>query len=388
MVDRAYDTVGPDLLAELTDFTFALRLAGVAVTIDGSMAFLRTVAGLNSRDHVQIYWAGRNTLCEGPADFGIYDETFNWFFRREIPVRPARPVGRRSVVRLVTADGVTSRDAHTRSTATDGHDVNGHQLDGHQLDGHRPDGLELDGGTADPELIPHDDLTGLAEDELAELTALVRLLDPVPTRRRSVADSGRSLAAVLRSAGQDGLGRRLGVRPRTLVLLVDVSDSMAGHAEAVLRFAHAARRALGSGCLVHTIGHPMRDLSTALDGADPVEALDAAAELIPGWNGTAPLGQSLWSFLDDSAHRRLTRGAVVVVVSDGCDRGSSQLLIEQARRLSRTSRTFVWVNPNPAVDGLAPATRGLLAVRPFCDHLFAGQALTALGELMNVAGDA
>jgi uncharacterized protein with von Willebrand factor type A (vWA) domain len=374
MADPTYDAVGPELVAELTDFTFALRLAGVAVTIDGSMSFLRTVAGLDSHDHVQLYWAGRHTLCEGPADFDIFDETFNWFFRREVPTRPIKPVGRRSVVRLVTADDMAPGDAH-------------HHRPTPHLD-HDLDGL-LDGRATDPELIPHDTVADLPEDELAELTALVRLLDPAPTgRRRTRADAGRSLKAVLRSAGQDGLGLRLGTRPRTLVVLVDVSDTMAEHAEPVLRFAHTARRALGPGCEVHTIGHPSLSLSTALDTPDADDALDLTAELVPGWTGSPPLGQALWAFLDDQTHRRLTRGAVVVVVSDGCDRGSSQLLIEQARRLSRTSRSFLWINPHPAVDGRAPASRGLLAVRPFCDQLFAGEALTALGELMDVAPDA
>lgn len=372
MVDPRQDAVGHELVAELTDFTFALRLAGIAVTIDGSMSFLRTVAGLDSHDHVQLYWAGRTTLCEGAADFDIYDETFNWFFRREVPTRPIRPVGRRSVVRLVTADDMAPGDAHHRAAAHLGPDL---------------DGL-LDGRPTVPELIPHEDVASLADDELAELTALVRLLEPAPSgRRRTPADAGRSLKAVLRG-GPDSLGVRLGVRPRTLVVLVDVSDTMAEHATAVLRFAHAARRALGNGCEVHTIGHPSLSLSAALDTPDPDDALDAAAELVPGWTGSAPLGQALWAHLDDTAHRRSIRGAVVVVVSDGCDRGSSQLLIEQARRLSRTSRSFLWVNPNPAVDGLAPASRGLHAVRPFCDHLFAGQALTALGELMDIASDA
>ncbi len=377
MVDPTYDAVGPELVAELTDFTFALRLAGVAVTIDGSMDFLRAVAGLDSHDHVQLYWAGRSTLCEGPADFGIYDETFNWFFRRAVPTRPPRPVGRRSVVRLVTADDVAPDDARHRPRSA------GPASAASDLD------ALLDGATAEPELIRHDDLDQLGEDELTELTSLVRLLEPAsPGRRRSALETGRSLRAVLRAAGPDGLGLRLGTRPRTMVVLVDVSDTMAAHAEPVLRFAHTARRALGGGCEVHTIGHPSLSLSRALDTPDADEALDAAAELVPGWTTAAPLGQSLWAYLDDQAHRRATRGAVVVVVSDGCDRGSSPLLIEQARRLARTSRSFLWINPHRATDGLAPAPRGLLAVRPFCDQLFAGQALTGLGELMDATRDA
>lgn len=372
MVDPTYDAVGPERVAELTDFTFALRLAGVAVTIDGSMAYLREVAGLESHDHVQLYWAGRRTLCEGVGDADIYDETFNWFFRREVPSRAPGGTrsGRRSVIRLVTADDVEPGDAHPRS---------------HRRAPAEEPVVFPDGPRPEAELIPHDDLAGLDEDELAELTALVRLLEPAPGGRRpSPAEAVRSLRTALTGAGAD-FGLRLGVRPRSMVVLIDVSRTMAAHAPAVLEFAHSARRALGAGCEVHTIGHPARSLSALLDESD---AESAVADLLPDWTGNDVLGAALATFLDEHSHRRLVRGAVVVVVSDGCDRGSSQLLIEQARRLGRVSRSFLWINPHHAVDGRAPANRGLLAVRPFCDQLFAGQALTGLAELMDPAHDA
>ncbi|MEO5834219.1 MAG: VWA domain-containing protein [Nakamurella sp.] len=387
MVDPTYDAVGPERVAELTDFTFALRLAGVAVTIEGSMSFLREVAELESHDHVQLYWAGRRTLCDGAGDGDIYDETFNWFFRREVPVRAPRPAGRRSVFRLVTADDVAPGDAHTR----DAHTRDAHPRDHHTRDQHFEGDHVLfpDGPRPEPEMIPHDDLAELSEDELVELTALIRLLEPVtPGRRGTRADAIRSLRSVFRTDSTDGPGLRLGTRPRSVVVLVDVSDTMAPHAAPVLAFAHAARRALGAGCEVHSIGRPEISLSEALDDPDPTDAAAAVEALLPGWTGNDTLGQALNRFLDEHGHRRLVRGAVVIVVSDGCDRGSSQLLIEQARRLGRVSRLFLWINPHPAVDGRAPATRGLLAVRPFCDHLLAGDALTALGELMDSSRDA
>lgn len=379
MVDPTYDAVGPERVAELTDFTFALRLAGVAVTIEGSMSFLREVAGLASHDHVALYWAGRRTLCEGAGDADIYDETFNWFFRREAPARVHRPAGRRSVFRLVTADDIAPDDATPTSR--------GHRR--RHPDHHADHVAFPDGPRPVPEMIPHEDLTQLAEDELAELTALVRLLEPVPTGHRATpSDAVRSLRSVWRGTGGDAHGLRLGTRPRSVVVLIDVSLTMAPHAAPVLGFAHAARRALGAGCEVHSLGHPQLSLSAALDDPDPAVAVDHVEGLLPAWTGNDTLGQALSSFLDEHGHRRLVRGSVVIVVSAGCDRGSSQLLIEQARRLSRVSRSFLWINPHPAVDGRAPATRGLLAARPFCDHLLAGQALTALAELMDPGRDA
>lgn len=373
MVDPTYDAVGPERVAELTDFTFALRLAGVAVTIDGSMAFLREVAGLDAHDQVQLYWAGRRTLCGGSGDGDIYDETFNWFFRGEAPVRAPRPAGRRSVVRLVTADDLAPGDAVGARRTVD--------------QPTEPFVVFPDGPRPAPEMIIHDDLAELSEDQRAELTALVRLLEPAPTDRHP-GQPGRSLWSAWRGAGTDAHEPRLGVRPRSLIVLLDVSDTMAPHAPVALAFAHAARRALGTGCQVNTIGHPALSLSTALDDPDRASALDTVAAVLPVWSGSDALGSALRAFLDDSRHRRSVRGAVVIVVSAGCDRGSSHLLIEQARRLARVSRSFLWVNPHRAVHGRAPATRGLVAVRPFCDYLLAGHALTALAELMDTGGDA
>ena len=88
------------MLAELTDFTFALRLAGLDVTIERTMKFLRAVADLGSLDEVQMFRVGRSTLCEEPADFDIYDDTFNWFFRQCGPLRTSWVRGGRAGRRL------------------------------------------------------------------------------------------------------------------------------------------------------------------------------------------------------------------------------------------------------------------------------------------------
>ncbi len=178
------------------------------------------------------------------------------------------------------------------------------------------------------------------------------------------------------------------------MLLLDVSKSMAPHADRLLRFAHAAKGRLRGGCEVFSLGDSVHRLSPALAVRDPQSALVAAASVVPQWNNDTDLGHALRGFLDQHGQRGLARDAVVIVISDGCARGSAALLGEQARRLQRMARSFIWVDPDapeqerPDHDGSGPAAGGLLAVQPFCDHLVAGHALATLGELMDLARDA
>lgn len=343
---------GEELVAELTDFTFALRLAGLDVTIDRSMGFLRAVAGLDSVDHVQLFWAGRSTLCVEPADFDIFDDTFNWFFRRPLPTQARRAGGHRPGIRLVDTDSGAVLEIGSRA--------------------------RLDAGA--PGVLQHRDLAELSDDERAELGALLRLLDP-STPRRSALRPPPIRQQLTRS-------RTLGTRPRKLVLLLDASDSMAPHAEPLLRFAHAARRRLGNGCEVFTLGSTLTRLSEVLADRDQERALDAVSGVLPGWSGGTRIGQALQSFLDQHGQRGMARGAVVIVFSDGWERGSPDLLVRQTRRLSRLTRSLIWVNPHQDEAGMAPVQGGIVAVRPFLDHLLAGGSLTALGELMDIAHDA
>ena len=368
MADHAFDAAGAELVAELTDFTFALRLAGLPVTIERSMSFLRAVAGLDSFDPVQLFWAGRSTLCVEPGDFDIFDDTFNWYFRREVPAavrRPARPA-----VRLVPV----ARDGRTESPV-------------------------LPAGPAAPAVLRHQDLSELSDAERAELASLLRLLDPPPVRRPgrhtpTPPRGGRSdphpmLRSVLRGGGEMMAKRRLtGTRPRRLVLLLDVSAMMSPYSDPVLRFAHAAKRRLGPGCEVFGLGAALTRLSEVLTEQDPQRAVAAASVAIPEWSDGTRLGQALQAFLDQHGQRGMARGAVVIVVSNGSVRENATHLAEQARRLSRLTRSLIWVNPQSGENGYAPAHQGLIAVQPFCDHLLAGHSLAGLGELMDIAPDA
>jgi uncharacterized protein with von Willebrand factor type A (vWA) domain len=121
-----------------------------------------------------------------------------------------------------------------------------------------------------------------------------------------------------------------------------------------------------------------------LRGRDPQDALQAAADAIPDWSGGTRLGESLRAFLDIWGQRGTARGSVVVIASDGWERGDASLLAEQMARLARLAHRVLWINPHRGREGFAPATAGMTAALPYIDELLAGHTVDALSEVAEV----
>ena len=177
-------------------------------------------------------------------------------------------------------------------------------------------------------------------------------------------------------------------RPRRLVLLIDVSGSMAPYADALLRFAHAASRCRPAGTEMFTVGTRLTRVTRELRLRDPDAALAAAGRAMPDWSGGTRLGDVLKAFLDRWGQRGVARGAVVVLCSDGWERGDPAELGQQLARLARLAHRVVWVNPHKGRDGFAPVTGGMLAALPHIDDLVAGHSFAALEELADVIAHA
>jgi uncharacterized protein with von Willebrand factor type A (vWA) domain len=195
---------------------------------------------------------------------------------------------------------------------------------------------------------------------------------------------------MLREAGEPAalLLRTRQSKPRRLVLLVDVSGSMAPYADLLLRFAHAATRTQPMTTEVFTIGTRLTRITRELRQRDPDRALASAGKTIPDWSGGTRLGQALKAFLDRWGQRGTARGAVVVLCSDGWERGDPAQLGEQVRRLRRLAHAVVWVNPHKGKDGFAPVTGGMVAALPHVDQLVAGHSFESLRRVTEVIGDA
>jgi hypothetical protein len=243
----------------------------------------------------------------------------------------------------------------------------------------------------------------LAELSPADRTALSQLMsafalrgDLKRTRRRTADNHGdfdrrRIVRQLLHTGGEPVRlpKQRARTRPRRVVLLVDVSGSMTPYADALLRFAHAARHSRGAPTTeVFTMGTRLTRVTRALGHRDPDEALRHVMQAVPDWSGGTRLGELVKQFLDNWGQRGLARGAVTVVLSDGWERGDIDLLREQMARLHRLAHRVVWANPRAGRPGFAPVAAGMAAALPYVDDFVEGHTLTALERVAAVVAGA
>lgn len=352
----------------------ALRSAGVPAGPDRVAEAVRAVAALDPGDRDAVYWAGRLSLCAGPDDIARYDAVFAALFAGDLP--RVRPRARHTVRGLPIALAGTDGD--------DGVEEGG------------PEQAVLRAAASTVETLRHKDVTALSAAEKAllrrALAALTLPGEPRPSRRRRPTthageiDPRRTVRELLRSGGEPVRPRyrTRATRPRPVVLLVDVSGSMSGYADALLRFAHAASRRRGARTEVFTLGTRLTRVTRELASPDPDTALAAVSAAVPDWSGGTRLGVLLREFLDRWGQRGAARGATVVILSDGWERDDPALLAAQMRRLALLAHRIVWANPRKARPGFAPLAGGLVAALPYVDDFVEGHSLAALRELASV----
>ncbi|MCW3012438.1 MAG: hypothetical protein JWO90_2842, partial [Solirubrobacterales bacterium] len=194
-------------------------------------------------------------------------------------------------------------------------------------------------------------------------------------------DLPRTLRASLRTGGEPIHIARRGPTPvpRPLVLLLDVSGSMAPYSRMLMQYAQAAsvaRRQVEA----FAFGTRLTRITLELRDRDPDRALERASAAVEDWSGGTRIGAALGE-LSRTHGRRLGRGAVVVILSDGWDRGKPELLASEMARLRRSTHRTIWLNPLKATPGYAPLARGMAAALPHTDHFLAGNSLRSLAEL-------
>ncbi|MCY7340847.1 MAG: VWA domain-containing protein [Pseudonocardia sp.] len=368
-------TGASDLTRTLVGFARTLRAAGVPASVDRLHQTVTAASHLDVARRRDLYWAGRLTLCAGPDDLERYDRAFAAYFAGE----QAPPVRRVPPVQVVRPVAVPGPERDPRNDDRDDPD-----------DPDRPPAAT----SSELEVLRHRDLAALTTAERDVVRRLIAAIDPVGETRLSrrhrpsssgVVDPRRTVRAMLRRGGEPvRLERRVRrVRPRRLVLIVDVSGSMQPYADAFLRFAHAAARRR-AGTEVFTVGTRLTRVTREMRGRDPSTALLAVSGAVPDWSGGTRLGELMKAFLDRWGQRGVARGAVVVVASDGWERGDAGLLGEQMQRLSRLAHRVVWVNPHRGQPGYAPMTAGMLAALPSVDDFVDGHSLAALERLAAV----
>ncbi len=324
----------------LVGFARRLRAEGVAVGPGRVIDFCRAAALLPAEG---LYWAGRATLLSRPEDIPAYDRIFGGIEDEE-PLR----------VRVRVAE-------------------------------------EELAPASEVEQLREKSFSELTDEELAGLAALMRQVElAIPlrrSRRREAARAGspdlrRTLRRSFRTGGDplELAWKRRRRQRRRLVVVLDISGSMADYSRALLVFAHAALRA-DARWEAFAFGTRLTRLTTALAASDADEALARAAGDIVDWSGGTRIGESLKRFLDEYGHGGLARGAVVILCSDGLEIGDAELLAAQMARLSRLAHRIVWLNPLQEDPAYEPLARGMRAALPYVDVFASGHNLASLEEL-------
>ena len=357
----------------LVAFTRTVRHAGVAVSADRTQAFLRATSIADAGDRQGLFWAGRSTLCSSPEDLERYDAAFRAWFSDEPPPRLHGEPSTRTVQRAsLEPEASGEREGEEQAVRA---------------------------LASANEVLRHRDIAQLSAAERHSLATLFAGLRVDPPRRRSPRrgpshrgeiDPRRTLREQLQRAGEPGplRHRRPRTKARRVVLLVDVSGSMEPYADSLLRLGHRMSHAVPGRVEVFTIGTRLTRVTTALRLRDPDEALEAAGQSVPDWSGGTRLGESIRAFTVRWGQRGMARGSVVVIASDGWERGDPRLLGEQVARLQRLAHTVVWMNPHRGKVGYQPVQGGIAAALPYVDQLVAGHSLASFAELLKVVAHA
>ena len=373
----------PDLAAPPADiavaFTQLLRGLGLSVPTSCTHTFAAALCetGLDDRD--TTYWVGRSTLVRRMEDIALYDRAFAVFFE-----------GRRS---NGLDEPLEEPLSITIAVDTDDDD----SADGDDADATDEEVIELRFSAT--EILRHKDFADYSPDELAQAQELMSHLSLIgapraslrrgPTSRRtSTPDIRRTVRSAIRAGGEPIERHHLAPTPRLrrLVLLLDVSGSMEPYARALLRFVHAAvagRQKVEA----FALGTRLTRITRELASRDPDIAVRAAGQRVTDWSGGTRLGSGLRQFNDDWGVRGLARNSVVVILSDGWDRGDPDELGAEMQRLQRVTHRLIWVNPLKVTPGYAPLARGMAAALPYVDRFVEGHSVAAMEELTRVIAE-
>lgn len=361
-------------------FTRVLRGAGVQVPTSSTIAFGEALGVLGIDDRDETYWAGKATLVRRPEDHEIYDRAFTVFWEH------------------ASANTVFGFEEEEQIHLVVDSDDEDDQDDGPEA-AEPSDEPTIELRFSATEVLRNKDFADYTDDELIEAQQLMSRLRLLGSPRRSLRltqadrrtarpDLRRTVRAAMRAHGEP-MRRHFHeptTRHRRLVLLLDVSGSMEPYARALIRFVHAAvagRQKVEAFALGTRLTRVTRELSSR----DPDEALRRAATAVADFGGGTRLGEGLRVFNDEWGQRGTARGAIVVVLSDGWDRGDPDVLAEQMQRLHRVAHRVIWVNPLKVTPGYAPLARGMAAALPHVDRFVEGHSLDAIERLAAAIGE-
>ena len=363
------------MVERLGDLTSVLRAQGTRVGVGELLTATRCLERVEAASREEVRLALRTVLCSQHADLERFDLAFTAVYG-DGRVPPAEdPLSELGGIEKAALPSLAMPDPQ-RSVAEEGAET-------------------LPAAWSEIEILREKDFARYTEAEMALARDLIHRLarrHPTrlsrrtrPSRRRGhMPDLRQTVHQSLRTGGEPlhRRWRKPTQRPRQVVLVCDVSGSMAPYARMLLQYMHAsvvARRRVEA----FAFGTRLTRITQELAGRDHDHALDRAAAVVTDFSGGTRIGAAI-AELNRVHGRRLGRGSVVVVLSDGWDRGEPEQLAVEMARLRRAAYRLVWLNPLAAHPDYEPLARGMQAAVPHTDRLLAGNSLASLEQLAEI----
>ena len=363
----------PEVDRALLGFAHTLSAQGVQVDQHRVQTFYRAIlafGGASEREHV--YLAGKISFCSRKEDLLIYDQAFEAWFSGLLGIADQPNAARSERAIPVGVDlGEADLDQGPREKPV--------------------------ASASTVEFLRDADIALLSPMDRGLVDGWIAKLRPAGLTRRSrrfdmggsdFFDRRKTVRAALSAGGEiaEIFLRDRRRMPRRILFLIDISGSMQAYASAYLQFAYATKRARKS-TEVFTIGTRLTRVTRSLCESNVERAINLALREIPDWSGGTRLGSQLRSFIRDFGARSIARGAIVVIASDGWERGDVQMLGEGVAHLSRLAKRIIWVNPHLHRPGFAPLTAGMEIALPHLDRLVSGHSFNSFDDLCDEIAD-
>lgn len=376
----------PALAANLVHFAGLLRRAGLPVGPDGVIAAGQALDLLGIEDRREVRAALRALMVQRHEHQDVFDQAFDLFWRD--------PAAAQQAAALAMIDGKPPREQ--RPTPGSRRVAEAMTAPRQQRPAEdRPPELDATFSVSERELLQAMDFEQMSAAQIgqakAEIRRLALPLDRRQTRRFRPDPAGPriDLAATLRRSLRRGgeildlSRRRRIVRPPPLVVLCDISGSMARYAQILLHFLHAVANSRDR-VHVFLFGTRLSNITRQLKHRDAEVAFQMVAAAVPDWSGGTRIGETVALFNQRWAKRVLGQGAVVLLMTDGLDRDGAAGLSEAMDRLHRSSRRLIWLNPLLRWDGFQPKSQGIRAMLPHVDDFRTIHNLDSLRALVDL----
>jgi uncharacterized protein with von Willebrand factor type A (vWA) domain len=391
------ETIHLDLPPLVGALSRRLHDRGVPITPGRSADFARALTLVQPITRRRLYWTARGVFVSDRAQVNAFDAVFFSVFGG----RPDEIIDREDERTVPAAPDDRPTEEHEdsrRASEEESHRSGSASLRSSRSEDEDPADVGLPLALASgEELLRHKSFDALEPHELAQLYRLMSRLELATplrrTRRHEKARHGRqvdmrrTLRASLRTSGDPMrlARRRRRIAPRRLVLLCDISGSMEPYARAYLQFLTCAAGS-GPNAEAFVFATRLTRLTRALASRNPERAIQRAAAAAPDWSSGTRIGDALKEFNDRHGRRGMARGAVIVILSDGWERGDPMVVGREMERLARLAHRIVWVNPRVSAGAFSVRAGGMVAALPYCDAFVSGHSFEALGEVVDAIG--